>query len=690
MSTRDRRVERLRRAPAWRAMGALAAAAVLVAWLVGCGTDASPSASGPAGNGATTAAPALTATPTPTPAHTDTLRIGGDLTWYRGWWVGTEESGVPALTFGRLVYSGIYRYDGHDNAVPDLADGPCFVPGADGRVIRCRLVETTFQDGTPLTADDVAYTYRLFQRPVMNNCCTLTPNLEEVRVIDPRTVDFVLGSVDPTFLTGVLPMIPILSRSSIEAAVAAFDAETKDLTAKGLAKLADTIDREINADPQVCSDARVADVDALYRQVGWQIFHEDLLRANGTFDACGWLGFAAINLGLTSDYGGGLGWTIGQTGIDRVAGVVGWTTGSRPGLLAGSGPYRFVSQDVDRVHFEAWPGYHGGMAATKYVDFVRARGDGSDLDAGTVDILPGANLGAAYQATAPAHGVRVVTLPTGGYFALTFNVRSGHLFADHALRQALQLCIDLKRDVDAATGGDGTAIYGPVLPGSWGDDPDLPKPTRDTAEAKRLIEGAGWQLGADGIYAKGGVPLGARILVRADSPERVKMADLIASQARDCGMDIKATQITWDDITTMLGQYPHDIPGTKTPFDLYFAGWTGGPDPDMTSIYASSAITDAGHPDGTGGATGNFGGFSDPAFDRLIAAGQATYDQAERTRIYRLALEELASQLPAIFLWAMNSYDALRSVVTTVDGPLDITAPNWAWQPERMVVAAAP
>ena len=39
---------------------------------------------------------------------------------------------VPALTFGRLVYSGLYRYDGRDNAIPDLADGPCFVPGADG------------------------------------------------------------------------------------------------------------------------------------------------------------------------------------------------------------------------------------------------------------------------------------------------------------------------------------------------------------------------------------------------------------------------------------------------------------------------------------------------------------------------------------------------------------------------------
>ena len=674
------------RATCRRIAGFGAAVIVVASVACGCGAQVAPSP-------IATSLPPPTATPAPTPTstpvHADTLRIGVVGGWYRGWLVGTETVGVPVLTFGRLVYSGLYRYNGRDNAVPDLADGPCFVPGADGKVIRCHLIETTFQDGTPLKADDVVYTYQIFQRAVMNNCCSQTGSLREVRVVDPRTVDFVLSSVDPTFLTGVLPGIPIFARHSIEAAVSAFDAATKDLTAKGLAKLADTINAEINRDPPVCSDARVAQVDALYRKVGFPVYHEDSLKENGEFDACGWLASGACNLSSCSDYGGSVGWALGQSEIDRVAGVVGLLSYARPDIFVGTGPYRYVSQAADRIHFEAWPGYHGGVAATRYVDFVRVRGDGSDLDAGTVDIFPGAYLGAAYHATAAEHGVRVVTLPTGGYFALTFNVRPGRAFADRSLRQALQLCIDLPRDVDAATGGDGTAIYGPVLPGSWGDDPDLPRPSPDPAAAKRFIEAAGWKLGSDRVYAKGGARLAASIVVRSDAADRVKMADLIASQARDCGMDVQIAPTTYDDIVSKLLQYPHDIPGTKTPFDLYFAAWIGGPDPDITSIYASSAITDAAHPDGGGGATGNFGGFNDPAFDRLLKAGEATYDQAERTRIYRQAQEELASQIPAIFLWAANGYDALRSAVATVDGPLDLTVPNWAWQPERMVVVAA-
>jgi hypothetical protein len=42
-----------------------------------------------------------------------------------------------------------------------------------------------------------------------------------------------------------------------------------------------------------------------------------------------------------------------------------------------------------------------------------------------------------------------------------------------------------------------------------------------------------------------------------------------------------------------------------------------------------------------------------------------------------------------IFLWADDTYDAVRTAVATVDGPLDLEAPNWTWQLERMVVLAS-
>jgi ABC-type transport system substrate-binding protein len=668
----------------------------------GCGTASTPAASTsvsgtPAGTVPVgTAAQALNApTPTPTPsasptpAYADTLRIGVNVGLYRGWMVVIEYNSFPALTFGRLVYGSLYGSDGRGNAIPDLADGPCFVPGSDGAVIRCRLVETTFHDGTPLTADDVVYTYQVMNHPVLDNLFSF----KEVRAVDARTVDFVFPSVDAACLECTLHT-QIFSRRSIDEAVAAFD--EAGLTAEGVDTLVEDLNAEIGADPPVCSDARVAEVDAIFQKLGFVGFpahHEDLLKENGEFDACLWLEQAAWQLDTSDDTGGGsVGYALHQTGIDRVAAVLGPMLMGRPDIFVGTGPYRYVSQDAESVHFEAFPGYHGGMPATKYVDFVRAKADGSDVVAGTVDILSDAfrgvpfgrlSLGAAFEATAEAHGIHVLHLPGSNYAQLTFNVREGRLFSDVDLRKALQLCIELPRDVDAATGGSGIPIYSPVMPGSWGDDPDMPKPDRDVAAGKRLIEASGWTLGSDGVYAEGKLRLAARIIVRGGMADRVKMVDLIAAQARACGMDLESLLI--DDYGDLL-TYPHDIPGTKTPFDLLLVVYGTGVDPaDSLEWFTSAEVSDEEHPDG-----GNMSGLSDPAFDRLLAEAGATYDQADRASLYRQAQEELAAQLPALFLWNRAVTDAVRPTVATIDGPLDLTLPNWAWQPERLVVTEEP
>jgi ABC-type transport system substrate-binding protein len=571
---------------------------------------------------------------------------------------------VPTVNLQTTVYSGLYRYDARYNAVPDLADGPC-MPQGDGTVIRCRLVETTFQDGTPLTADDVAYTYRLSAQPVL----WAMTNLKDARVVDPRTVDFVLAAVDPEFVNYALPSLPIFSRRDVEAAYTDFVARTADLTAAQLDKLGAAIDEELGRDPPVCT-SRLGEIEALLAKLGARLYREDFAGPDGAFDPCWYMQFAREQVGVVAA-------ALKATGQAAVAQALVFLWLFRP--LIGTGPYRLVSQSADRVHLEAWPGYHGGVAATTYLDFVPTRSE-SDLETGAVVILQ-----RGYSSTASGD-VRVARPPDIGYYALTFNVRPGHLFAERALRLALQLCIDLPRDVDAATAGQGVPVYSPLVPGSWADDPAIPKPHRDTAAARRLIEGAGWKPGGDGVYAKGGVRLAADILVRANKPARVKMADLVAFQARDCGMDLRSRPASFDDLTAMLAQYPHQIPGTTTPFDLYFTGWSTGLDPaESLPLYSSSQVTNAQHPD-----LGNVGGFSDPAFDALIAAGEATYDQVKRVQIYRQAQEELAAQEPAIFMWSDVFSDDVRSSVATTVGPLDLTAPNWAWQPERMVVAASP
>ncbi len=310
-----------------------------------------------------------------------------------------------------------------------------------------------------------------------------------------------------------------------------------------------------------------------------------------------------------------------------------------------------------------------------------------------VDVFQSSSVDNAYQLSAASHGVAVATPPANGYIALFFNVRAGQPLRRREASGRRSRCASTCRGTSTRRRrAAATPVYGPVLPGSWADDPGLPKPLRDTAAAKQLIEGAGWTLGADGVYEKGGLRLAAEIVTRAGKADRIKMADLIAQQARDCGMDLRSRPVPWDDLVLEDGMlsYPFNIPGTTTPFDLYIGGWSLDPDPASgLATYTSSAITSAEHNDWS--TYSNIGGFSDPAYDRLVEAGKATYDQAERTRVYWQAQEELASQLPAIFLWnGWSAIDVVRTAVATVDGPLDLTAPNWAWQPERLVVKANP
>jgi ABC-type transport system substrate-binding protein len=650
------------------ARGLAAIILVSIAW--GCGTQAVPSPS-PAATPVTTAASTPTATPSPT--YADTLRIGWSCSstlainpcTTPGYRTGFSDTSQAVVTPGGVIYSGLYRWDATMAAIPDLADGPC-TPGGTGMVIRCRLVETTFHDGTPLAAADVAFSVNLQGG---------WPTLKDVIVVDPRTVDFELSAVDPTFVTEALPAVAILPQRAVEAAYAAFRAATNDLKAADLSSLADAIDAETGADPPVCTP-RLDAAAKLLEQLTVRLYREDY-QAGGTFDPCGYMETASSEIRQAAH-------AIDATGMDGLSAAFSlFGTSWQP---VSAGPYRFVSASAGRVHLEAFAGYHGGVAATRYLDFVPANSDGSDLVAGATDVEQEAALGdnSTFAATAGARGIAITRPPSRGFTALQFNVRPGRLFADVALRRALQLCVDLPRDVAAATGGAGTPVYGPVLAGSWAYDANLPSKARDVAAAKQLIAGSGWQLGADGMFAKGGVSLAADVVVWGTQGYRTHMIDLIGDQARECGMDIRNRPTDFNLAMDMINRYPHDIPGTATPFDLYIGTWIPGPDPaESIAYFVSANISDAQHPENQV----NFIGFTDPALDRLDAAAKATYDQAERAGLYRQAQEELAAQVPYLFLWTSLGYDAVRTAVRSADGQLDLTVPNWSWQPERMVVA---
>ena len=109
-----------------------------------------------------------------------------------------------------LIFSGLTKYDPDKQAfVGDLAD---LTVSEDKKTYRFVLKENLFwQDGQPLTANDIYFTFHdVIQSPDFQNP-VLKANFEgvEVKKIDVRTVDFVLDRPNSFFITntgvGIVP-----------------------------------------------------------------------------------------------------------------------------------------------------------------------------------------------------------------------------------------------------------------------------------------------------------------------------------------------------------------------------------------------------------------------------------------------------------------------------------------------------
>ncbi|HLZ09306.1 MAG TPA: peptide ABC transporter substrate-binding protein, partial [Chloroflexota bacterium] len=108
-----------------------------------------------------------------------------------------------------LVFSGLTRLAPDGTVVPDLAQSWTITPDGTGYTFRLR--DATWQDGQPITADDVLFTINQIQSPTFPGRPELNRLWQSVKVsrIDARTVRFALAEPYAPFLEyttiGILP-----------------------------------------------------------------------------------------------------------------------------------------------------------------------------------------------------------------------------------------------------------------------------------------------------------------------------------------------------------------------------------------------------------------------------------------------------------------------------------------------------
>ena len=307
----------------------------------------------------------------------------------------------------------------------------------------------------------------------------------------------------------------------------------------------------------------------------------------------------------------------------------------------GTGPYRMRAWGTDGVELERFAGYWGRPPAVANVAF-RYQPDAAEAlrsarGGGEIDIIPALipEHHPEQVRAAAAAGMVPLRLRPPALRYLAVNARRPP-FDDPRVRCALARMID-RRALTAAGQGLVRAAGGAIWPGGPGDGPAMEPPPFDRAGAGALLDQAGWRE-AGGLRQRGNQKLLLTVLVsdRID-PER----DLVLEQLRAAGF-VLDTRVG---ATAVLDNRLRD-----GKFDLAFVEWRARSGEDLSSVF------------GTGGER-NFGGFSDPKVDEILAALRLAWDPTARWHRMRELGARLAETCPVAPLVAPEPHGLVRKRV---------------------------
>jgi peptide/nickel transport system substrate-binding protein len=311
----------------------------------------------------------------------------------------------------------------------------------------------------------------------------------------------------------------------------------------------------------------------------------------------------------------------------------------------GSGPYMVQRYDSNQV-IEMVPNPHwfGGTPGLQRITYRIVPNENTllvSLRTHELDFY----WGAPEQQLRELRGMESVAtsaVPFAQYEMLVFNARRAP-FDDLRVRRAAAHAIDwhaaarnVYLDVDLPDWGD-------VFPRSWAYTAQ-PDPSKfDLAKARALLDEAGWKTGPDGIRVKDGKRLEAEIATVAGVITRQNLEVVLQQQLRAAGFDL---QVHNAPANLLFAPYGAGGLLATGKFDLGIYAWTKFPDPDDSETAA---------PDRTPPRGANYSGVVDAELGRLQKAAAATYDRAQRKKLYAQLERRLGEVLPYhTIVWRAN------------------------------------
>ena len=255
--------------------------------------------------------------------------------------------------------------------------------------------------------------------------------------------------------------------------------------------------------------------------------------------------------------------------------------------------------------------------------------------------------------------VRVAKAPTHEHF--TFGPVNA-VTSDVAVRQAIMLSIDRQQIATAIQGIvdpkvkpnnnhiflDGTAC-------NQDNTGNLGK--RDLVAAAKLLDGAGWVKGSDGIRAKGGTRLSVKLIYPSGNDNRRDTVLLASAMAKEAGIELVPTLIPSADY---FGKYV-----LVSKFEMAIFAWSGTnfPISSAPNIYKV-------------GSAQNFGNIGNATIDGIFAKANNILDLKKRCELANQGDKEIFQVVHSITLFQRNNVVGVPKNVANF-GAFGFTSIDW-------------
>ncbi|MBN2086140.1 MAG: peptide ABC transporter substrate-binding protein [Anaerolineales bacterium] len=337
----------------------------------------------------------------------------------------------------------------------------------------------------------------------------------------------------------------------------------------------------------------------------------------------------------------------------------------------GSGPFTVDTLIVEEekilgVTLRPFEKYYGAKPALEKVDLLyyptRAAAFEA-LQSGEVMGLGGltsAELGTAL--TSSAWNIYTARLPQASMVFLNLKNDDVPFLGQRDVRRALLLALNRQRIIDTVLAGQAVQAAGPILPGTWAEDPNMLPLAYNPDEAARLLDEAGWKIPAGAVpgtdaYVRSDED-GAALqftLVYAEDPRQEAIATALQDQWAKIGVRVLLRKAN---MRSLLEDNLAPRTYQAALVDLDLAPY---PDPDPYPFWHQTQS-----PDGQ-----NYSQLDDRAISELLEEARITMDREERARLYRTFQYRFVYQLPALFLWhPVYNYAVDARIAGVAFGPL--------------------